>query len=258
MELQTYGTKAAIKDKVVGLRVAIGLGVVGVMALLAPVLWAAVSAGIGLIALGVVGAVGVAMFQMLPLLGQKLENRILDMRKAEARRRPIEQIQNSLMERSHRLDLYREVVERIGGRIKARAQAVQDRMDLKSSYDPKRHLEALTVARKAHEQMVQKFHECEEALVKMREKVDDAQFDWEFSEDFMKTKQDIKAASGQDILDGILVDESFKAVRDQYNNVFASLEMDIQSINKTQQLSYENGEVLIDLSDIKVPEMVRK
>jgi hypothetical protein len=256
MEIQSYSAKSV--GKVIGLRAAVGIGVVGALALIAPVLWAAVSAGIGLIALGIVGVIGVGLFQTLPLLGQKLENRILDMRKAEARKRPIEQIQNSLMERSRRLDLYREAVERIGAKIKSRAQTVQDRMDAKSSYDPKRHLEALAVAKQAHQKMVLKYQECSDALVKMREKVDDAAFDWEFSEDFIQTKKDIKAASGQDLLDGILVDESFKAVRDQYNNVFASLELDIQSINTTQQLSYENGEVLIDLSDIKVPEMAKR
>ena len=252
------GAISGIREHIVGVRVAVVAAAVVGLALLAPVLWMAVSAGLGLIALGAVGLAGLGFFQALPLLGQRMENKILGLRKAEARRRPIEQIQNSILERDRRLESYGEAVTRIGAKIKSRAQAVQERAREKSSYDPARHLAALATASGAHAKMVSDYQACSTALANMREKLDDAQFDWEFSEDFIGTKQDIKAASGQDLLDGILVDESFKAVRDQYNSVFASLELNIQTINSTQQLTYDNGDMVIDLSDIKVKELVKR
>lgn len=258
MQVPSIPSKVLPEGRVVGLRVMAVAAIIGLFALAAPVLWAAASAGAALLTLAVLGALGLGFMQALPWLGQKWENKILEMRKAEARRRPIEQIQNSIMMRDRRLEAYRGAVERIGAKIKSRSQAVKERAEAKSSYDPSRHIEALKTAGAAHQQMVNKYNECQAALVRMREKLDDAQFDWEFSEDFLQTKQDIKAASGQDLLDGILVDESFRTVRDQYNSVFASLELDIQQINTAKQLSYDNGELVIDLSDITVPETVKR
>ena len=50
------------KTKIVGLRIAAGAGVLGILALAAPLIWAAASAGVGLIVLLVLGALGVEHF----------------------------------------------------------------------------------------------------------------------------------------------------------------------------------------------------
>ena len=70
----------------------VAAGVVG-LALFAPVVWMAVTGGMGLLVLGGVLAAGFAAVQAVPLMGQKLENALLAARKSEARRNPIEQLQ---------------------------------------------------------------------------------------------------------------------------------------------------------------------
>ena len=81
---------SSLSGNALGLRIAAGAGVLGILALAAPLIWAAASAGVGLIALLILGALGVGIMQALPLLGQKWENKLLAARKAEARRNPIE------------------------------------------------------------------------------------------------------------------------------------------------------------------------
>ena len=58
---------------------------VALLALATPVIWAAVSAGLGLVALASMAALGVALFQAVPLGLQRLENHLLKRRKAQAR-----------------------------------------------------------------------------------------------------------------------------------------------------------------------------
>ena len=82
-----------------------GLAVAAVVALLAisaPFVWAAASAGAGMGVLATMAAIGVATLQAIPLAMQKLENRLLAARKAEARRNPIEQLQNEVLRRAQR------------------------------------------------------------------------------------------------------------------------------------------------------------
>jgi hypothetical protein len=76
---------------------------IALLALSAPLVWAAVSAGAGLLALAAMAAAGLLGFQAIPLTMQKLENRLLQMRKAEARANPIEQLQNDCLRREQRL-----------------------------------------------------------------------------------------------------------------------------------------------------------
>ena len=68
--------------------------VVGVLTLSAPLIWGAVVAGAGIAVLAVMAAIGFTCLQLVPLGMQKLENKILMLRKAEARQNPIEQLQN--------------------------------------------------------------------------------------------------------------------------------------------------------------------
>ena len=84
-------------------RIAAVVGTVGLLAVSAPVIWTAVSAGVGLAALTAMALGGAVIFQFLPYALQRLENRILRLRKAEAKANPIEQLQNDCLRREQRL-----------------------------------------------------------------------------------------------------------------------------------------------------------
>ena len=81
-------------------RAAAVAGCVALLALSMPLVWAAVSAGAGLLTLTAMAIGGVALFQALPWAGQRLENGLLKLRKAEARANPIEQLQNEMLRRA--------------------------------------------------------------------------------------------------------------------------------------------------------------
>ena len=92
-----------------------------------PLIWGAVAAGMGLLALAAFGAFGVLLFQAMPLLMQRLENRLLSARKAEARANPIEQLQNDCMRRELRLASFRRALVEIGAQIENMRQMVDER-----------------------------------------------------------------------------------------------------------------------------------
>lgn len=59
--------------RITWLRVAVAAGTLGLLVLAAPWVWKPVSAGLGLVALALLGLVGAAALQALPLAAQKLD-----------------------------------------------------------------------------------------------------------------------------------------------------------------------------------------
>ena len=72
------------------------LGIVG-LAIVLPTIWYAFLTSLGLVGVAIIGGLGIGLSALLPYLGQKLENEILRIRKAEAGKNPIEQMQNQLL-----------------------------------------------------------------------------------------------------------------------------------------------------------------
>ncbi len=110
-----------IPSRVNWLRIAAASGTLGLLVLAAPWVWKAVSAGLGFAALAILGLAGAAALQALPLAAQKLENRLLAARKAEARANPIEQLQNDVLRREERLRSFRAALVQIGAQGPTRA-----------------------------------------------------------------------------------------------------------------------------------------
>lgn len=242
------------KTKIVGLRIAAGAGVLGIFALAAPLIWAAASAGVGLIVLLVLGALGVGIMQALPLLGQKWENKLLAARKAEARRNPIEQLQNFLMEKAKRVALFKQAVVQIGTQIKGLTDMLDERKRTKPGYDASKQEAALASMRQAHQVLEAKYRRAEEALGQLKEVIDDKRFEWSFGQAGQAAIAQLNAASGEDLLNQMLADEAFASVRDNFNQVFAELELEASKLSSQQQLTFGSG-MTLDLSGIHIPEL---
>ena len=267
------------KTKIVGLRIAAGAGVLGILALAAPLIWAAASAGVGLIVLLVLGALGVGIMQALPLLGQKWENKLLAARKAEARRNPIEQLQNFLMEKAKRVGLFKQAVVQIGTPIKSLSDMLDDRKRTKPGYDASKQEAALAAMRQAHQVLEAKYRRAEEALgpqmdvdavvdvllaaaadaqpvadAALRAIIDDKRFEWSFGQAGQAAIAQLNAASGEDLLNQMLADEAFASVRDNFNQVFAELELEASKLSSQQQLTFGSG-MTLDLTSIHIPEL---
>lgn len=232
-------------------RIVAALFGMGALAALAPVIWGAVSGGLGLLALGIIGAVGVGLFQTLPLLGQKLENRLLAARKAEARANPIEQLQNFLLQKRQRVAAFKQAVVSIGAQIKSMSDMIEERQRQKPGYDATRQQHAVQAMKEAHVLLVVKYKNAELALVQLNEVVEDKKFEWKFGQAGQAALRNLNATSGQELLDQMLAGEAFDSVRDNFNQVFSELEMEAEKLSTAKELSFDDG-MSIDLTSIQI------
>jgi len=243
------------KKKVILLRVAAVAAVLVVLALAAPLIWGAVSAGVGLIVVIALALVLIGIVQALPLFGQKWENKLLAERKAEARKNPIEQLQNFLLEKAKRVALFRQAVVQIDTQIKTLGDMLDNRKRTKPGYDASKQEAALASMKQAHQALESKYQRAEEALSQLREVIDDKKFEWSFGKAGQAAIAQLNAASGEDLLNKMLADEAFSSIRENFNHVFAELELEAGKLNSQNQLSFGDG-MAIDLSAIHIPEQI--
>jgi hypothetical protein len=239
------------EQKVWTVRVGAALFGICVLAALAPIIWGAVSGGLGLLALAGIGAAGVGLFQTLPLLGQKLENRLLAARKAEARANPIEQLQNFLLQKRQRVSAFKQAVVHIGSQIKSMSDMIEERKRQKPGYDASRQESAVKAMKEAHVVLVVKYKNAELALVQLNEVIEDKKFEWKFGQAGQAALQNLNATSGQELLNQMLADEAFDSVRDNFNQVFSELEMEAEKLSSAKELSFDDG-MSIDLASIQI------
>lgn len=235
------------------LRGGVAAGSAVVLALAAPIIWGAASAGAGLLVLGTIAAVGIGAIQALPLLGQKWENKLLAARKAEARQHPIEQLQNYLRFRAESVRAFRDAVSAIGAQVETMNDLIIERKRAKPDYDASRKERAVAKMRDAHRELTKKYLAGEAALADLREIIEDKKFDWKFGQvGQIALAQMNSAQSDEDLVQTMLADESFDSVRDNFNSVFSAIDLASVSLNNNKELSFDDG-MTIDLSSIQIP-----
>lgn len=229
----------------------VAVAAVGAMALLAPVIWSAVSAGLGLAALGGIGVLGFILLQFLPVLGQKLENVVLKVRKAEARNNPIEQLQNFLRQKAQQVADFKTAVASIGAQIKTLQDMVAQRKRERPGYDATAQEKSIQAMTDAHAVLVIKYQNAEKALADLKLAIQDKEFEWKFSQAGQKAIQSLNATSGKELLDAMLADEAFSSVTENFNTVFAELELEAANLSNAKQLTFDQG-MTIDLTQINL------
>lgn len=222
-----------------------------VLALVAPIIWAAASAGVGLIALGVIGIIGFAVLQALPYFGQKIENTVLKLRKAEARQNPIEQLQNFLRQKAQQVADFKSAVSGIGAQIKSLQAMVEQRKRERPGYDATPQERSIQAMSEAYEALKQKYLNAEKALADLKLAIQDKEFEWKFSQAGQAAMQSLNATSGKELMEAMLADEAFSSVTDNFNKVFADLEMEAQHLTKAKELTFDSG-MTIDVSAINL------
>jgi hypothetical protein len=201
------------------------------LALSAPLVWAAVSAGAGLAALAGMAAVGCAAFQAVPLAMQKLENRVLALRKAEAQTNPIEQLQNDCLRREKRLNEFRAALVTIGGQIESMRQMVQERKHLAPHHVLDRQERAIERMEHFYRANIDRLEEARNALEAFRTQIKQKVFEWEFAQAGQVVMAALNPAEMQDLMQDILSDEALRTVQNRFNMVFAELDVDMCSMN---------------------------
>ena len=236
-------------------RIGFVIAAVAVMALIAPVIWAAASAGVGLIALGVIGLVGFAGLQALPYFGQKIENAVLKLRKSEARANPIEQLQNFLRQKAQQVADFKAAVSNIGAQIKTLEDMVAQRKRERPGYNAAPQEASIAAMKEAYNTLKTKYINAENALSDLKLAIQDKEFEWKFSQAGQAAMASLNATSGKELMEAMLADEAFSSVTENFNKVFADLEMEAKHLTTAKQLEFDSG-MTIDVSAINLTNKV--
>jgi hypothetical protein len=221
---------ATERQRIFWLRAVALAGTTGLLALATPFVWAAVSTGLGLAALAGMALVGVAVLQALPLALQKLENRILVARKAEAQANPVEQLQNDCLRREQRLLAFRRALVTIGTQIESMTQMVQDRAQQDPGHVLDRQLQAIQRMRHFYECNLLRLNEAQSALDAFRHQVKQKMFEWEFAQAGQVVMHALNPGELEDLVQDLLTDAALRSVQDRFNTVFAELDVEMRSM----------------------------
>ena len=183
---------------------------------------------------------------------QQERNRHLATLKAEARKNPVEQLQNYLHQKAQQLKSYQGFVAQIGGQVKSAIDMLTERKQQRPDRDYSKKDTAVQQMQKAYQYHLDMVDKGRIALKNLEEAVEDAKFDWKFGQVGQAAMQNMQALSGQDLLNEMLAAESFDSVRENFNQVFSEIEVQIGSINTAKQLDFGEG-ITLDVSAIHIP-----
>ena len=205
--------------------------VLGALAASAPLIVMAISAGAGLLTMGGMAIVGFAALQALPLGMQKLENRLLQARKQEARDNPIEQLQNDCLRREERLQTFKRALVSIGGQIESMREMLHERKDKAPHHVLDKQERAIARMDHFYQANIVRLKEAHQALEDFRTQVTQKAFEWEFAQAGQVVMAALNPAEMQDLMQDLLSDEALRSVQNRFNMVFAELDVDLRSIN---------------------------
>lgn len=216
--------------------------VVCLLAMSAPVIWAAVSAGAGLAALLALALVGTAFFHAMPLALQKLENRLLAARKAEARSNPIDQLHNEMLRRAERLQSFRKALVIVGARIESIGQMVAQRRDCDPEHELQRQQRALQRLQQFHAVNLQRLGQAHAALLEFRVKIERKESEWAIAVAIDDANELLDPHASDNLMQELLTDTALREVQDRFNQVFAELDVQMGSLDApTGTLPDESG-----------------
>lgn len=245
---------AVVPDKITWLR---GLGIVGaigVLALSAGALFMAVQAALSLLALGLIAAVGLGLTLALPMLCQKWENKLLALRKAEARKNPIEEMQNFFMLKKQRVEVFKQSLININTQIKNMQGMLDERKVKKPNGNYTGQENAIKAMEGAYTKLSTVHENAKIALGQMEEMIEEKKWQWGFAESGKAALAALNDSSAEDIMKNLLADEACAAVVNNFNSVFAQLEVEAMSLTDKKELTFEEG-MTIDLSSINMREL---
>ncbi len=215
---------------------AIASGVV-LLAVFAPAIWLAVAGGMGLVVIGLILALGYAAAQALPWLGQVLENRLLAARKAEARRNPIEQLQNELLRRADRLRSFREALVVVGGQVETISQMLAQRRHRDPQHELDRQEKALARLQQFHALNITRLQQAQAALDDFRAAIERKESEWRIALAIDEASALLDPRAAEAMMQDLLADTALSAVQERFNSVFAELDVQMSSVDgPTRQL----------------------
>ena len=213
------------------IRVAAVFATIALLAMSVPVVWAAVSAGLGLLALTVMVVGGVVLFQAMPWAMQRLENRLLKMRKAEASANPIEQLENDVLRRSERLTAFRHALATVGGQIESIRQMVDERRHQDPGHVLESQQRAMQRLMDFYGANLGRLDQAQAALEQFKSTVARKKSEWEIANAINAATQLLDPNAAQTLIQDLLTDEALRAVQNRFNTVFAELDIQMRGVD---------------------------
>jgi len=225
---------------------------VAVLAAWAPLIWMAVSAGAGLVVLSGLIIAALATVRALPWLGQRLENSLLAGRKAEAARRPIEQLQNELLRRAQRLKAFRQALVGVGGQIESIAQMLIDRRERDPAHVLERQEQALRRLQQFQQVNLARLAQAQSALDEFRGLVERKEAEWRIAVAIDEANELLDPNAGEHLLQDLLTDTALRTVQDRFNQVFAELDVQMSGLDAPTR-QWLGQDSLTRMGDLQLP-----
>lgn len=247
-------TEAAIRNKTMLIRggaVVVGFGA---LVILAPFVGTAITAGAGFIALGVMVVAGIGLMQALPLVGQKWENKVLAMRKQEARDNPTEQLDNRVIFKRQQFNQAKEALGTILGYMNGLARMINDEKKVDPDHDVTRLEKSLKSMGLFIEKKAEKLKIVEEKLIEFEKNVKRWKFEHKFAEQGRVALNSINEMEGKDVTEEILTDEAITAIEGNFDSLFGEIDLEAL-LAQASDLRRNNPELIAMDDDIGISEV---
>jgi len=231
MPLQTLKSEIGGLSGTTLLRLVGVIALLAIMALSAPIVWAILSAGAGLLALAALAAGGLLLFQLLPLGFQKMENELLRQRKEEARRNPIEQLQNEMLRRAGKLRAFHAALVTVGGQIASIETMLEDRKHKDPSHVLHRQQRALVRLQQFHAVNLRRLGEAQNALDEFGFTIERKESEWRIALAIHEASDMLDPNASDNLMQELLTDSALRSVQDRFNQVFAELDVQMTSMD---------------------------
>ena len=231
MPSMTEYTAVAKSQKVWLVRALAMLATLALLAVAAPLVWTAVFAAAGMATLVVMAVIGFVSFHALPLAMQKLENRLLQARKAEARANPVEQLQNEVLRRAARLQLFQRALVTVGGQIESISELMQDHQHRDPTHVLERQERALRRLRQFHHVNLGRLNQAQGALEEFRFTVERKESEWRIALAIDEANELLDPTATDNLMQDLLTDSALRSVQERFNSVFAELDVQMRSLD---------------------------
>lgn len=239
-----------LPKKAVLVRAGVAVAAVAAIGLAAPLIGSAVVGGAGLLALGGFAIVGIGVVQALPLLGQKWENKLLQLRKSEARQNPEEELDRRVMYKKEQLRKAQEALNVIAGYVRGLARMIAKEEkedpdhDISHLYKTLESMHGFVVSR------VEKMKLATERLAEFEKAVKRWKFEHRFAQQGRIAMESIKNMDGADAMGELLTEEAIHSIEERFDSVFG--EMDIEAmLSQASQLKMRNPHI-IDMDEATI------
>jgi hypothetical protein len=162
---------------------------------------------------------------------QKVENRLLLLRKAEARQNPVEQLQNEMLRRAQRLKSFRNALVTVGGQIESIEQMMAERTHKDPGHILERQQRALDRLKQFHGLNLNRLVQAQAALEEFRLTVQRKESEWTIATAMDQATRVMDPNAADSLMQDLLTDTALRTVQDRFNAVFAELDVQMCSID---------------------------